>query len=68
MAKPFFFSFLSTFFITIFRGRRELDFAGSHGLCLQELLSEFWDDTIVAVSKSITQREAEVRVRGIVIY
>lgn len=39
----FFFCFLGMFFfffITIFRGRRELDFIGRHDLCLQERPSE----------------------------
>lgn len=34
-------SFLSIFFITVFRGRTELDYLGSHDLCLQELPAEF---------------------------
>lgn len=64
----FFFCFLGMFFIIIFRGRRELDFIGRHDVCLQDFPSELWDDAVTAVSKSRTQGEAEVKVRGVVIY
>lgn len=67
MSEPF--SVLSWYiFITISRGRRELDFAGRCDLCLQVVLSELWDEAVMTMSKSRTKGEAEVRVRGAVIY
>lgn len=41
MAKPFFFSFLSTFFVAIIRERQEVDFAGSHDLCCKSFHLNF---------------------------